>query len=155
VGDKGGGKGERVYQKHTWAPLSWQFNSLAAVGKSVSRRPTTVLPGLGLNTYIMEGVTQEGTSSAPAAPPNILSALHTLLLSTSPKSSAFAHPFAPAPNYGSWKGKAREGSIGVGLEEQQKILEQLSKSLQSASVAVGKAVREEGKVKLGRAMKEV
>jgi len=94
-------------------------------------------------------------TSAPPAPPNILSALHTLLLSSSPRTSAFAHPFAPATNYGSWKGKAREGSIGVGMLEQQKLLQQLRESLQSATTAVSKAVREEGKVKLGRAMKDV
>jgi len=45
--------------------------------------------------------------------------------------------------------------MGVGLEEQQQLLEQLTASMQSASTAVGKAAREEGKVKLGRAMKDV
>jgi hypothetical protein len=45
--------------------------------------------------------------------------------------------------------------MGVGLEEQQKLLEQLTASIQSATSAVGKATREEGKVKLGRAMKDV
>ena len=45
--------------------------------------------------------------------------------------------------------------MGVGLEEQQKLLEQLTASIQSATAAVGKAAREEGKVKLGRAMKDV
>jgi hypothetical protein len=99
----------------------------------------------------------EGTTAqaAPTAPLDILSALHTLLLSSSPGSPAFAHPFAPASNYGLWKGKAREGSTAVGLEEQQSLLEQLRASLQSATTAVGKAVKEDGKVKLGRAMKEV
>jgi hypothetical protein len=104
----------------------------------------------------MEGTAEGSTAqSTPDTPQNILSALHTLLLSSSAKSSAYAHPFAPATNYGSWKGKAREGSMGVGLEEQQKLLEQLTASIQSATSAVGKATREEGKVKLGRAMKDV
>jgi len=101
--------------------------------------------------------TAEGSTaqSAPETPLNILSALHTLFLSSAPKSSAYTHPFAPATNYGSWKGKAREGSIGVGLDEQTKLLGQLRASMQSATAAVGKAAREEGKVKLGRAMKDV
>lgn len=101
--------------------------------------------------------TAEGSTahSAPETPLNILSALHTLLLSSAPKSSAYTHPFAPATNYGSWKGKAKEGSIGVGLDEQTKLLGQLRASMQPATDAVGKAAREEGKVKLGRAMKDV
>jgi hypothetical protein len=104
----------------------------------------------------MEGTAEGSTAhSAPETPQNILAALHTLLLSSSAKSSAYSHPFAPATNYGSWKGKAREGSIGVGLEEQQRLLEHLTASIQSATAAVGKAKREEGKVKLGRAMKDV
>jgi hypothetical protein len=104
----------------------------------------------------MDGMAEGSTAqSAPETPLNILSALHTLLLSSSPKTSAYAHPVAPATNYGSWKGKAREGSIGVGLEEQQKLLEQLAASMQSATTAVNKAAREDGKVKLGRAMKDV
>jgi len=45
--------------------------------------------------------------------------------------------------------------MGVGLEEQQNLLEQLTASIQSATAAVGKAAREEGKVKLSRAMKDV
>lgn len=100
----------------------------------------------------MEGATAQ---AAPEAPPNILSALHTLLLSSTPRSSAYSHPFAPAISHGSWKGKGREGSIGVGLEEQQRLLGQLRDSIQSAALAVGKASRDEGKVKLGRSMKDV
>jgi hypothetical protein len=39
--------------------------------------------------------------------------------------------------------------------EQQKLLANLSASIQSAQVQIGKAAKEEGKTKLARAMKEV
>ena len=104
------------------------------------------------NMDIAEGSSSSKQASGPA---NILSALHTLLLSSSPKSPAYAHPFAPAQNYGSWKGKGKEGSHGVELEQQQRLLEQLGQGIASATAIIGRAAREEGKTKLGRAMKEV
>jgi hypothetical protein len=131
--------------------LSWQFISLPEIiarPAVPSLAPTVLYPDMDM----AEGSSTVGQEPGPS---NILAALNTLLLSSSPKSSAYAHPFAPAQNYGSWKGKAKESSHGVELEEQKKLLEQLGQGIASATAIIGRAARQEGKTKLGRGMKEV
>lgn len=87
--------------------------------------------------------------------PTMLSTLHTLMLSSSPISAPLNHPYAPAPRYGSWKGKSREGIPAVSADEQRRLLEQLKSGIEAAKGVLGRAVNEEGRSKLARAMKDV
>lgn len=102
---------------------------------------------------------QASGSSSSALPshasPTILFTLHQLLLSSSQIPTPLNHPYAPATNYGSWKGKSRENASAVGPDEQRQLLEQLRGGIEAAKNVLGRAVKEEGRSKLARAMKDV
>jgi hypothetical protein len=103
--------------------------------------------------------TGNGKAAAPveysATQANFLSTAHTLLLSSLPPASHSNHPYAPASRYGSWKGKAREGSQGVGIEEQERMLIMMKEGVTAARLVLGEAIKGDKSTKLARAMKEV
>lgn len=90
--------------------------------------------------------------------PTILSTLHTLLQSSAPAPTPLNHPFAPLPTFGSWKGKSRDDGTALttlSADEEVRMLEQLKNGIEAARSVIGHAVKEEGRTKLARAMKEV
>ncbi|RYH04858.1 hypothetical protein EON65_46300 [archaeon] len=97
----------------------------------------------------------EGSSSKTTVSHNVLSLAHTLLLSSVPPATHLNHPYAPSTLYGSWKGKAREGSQGVGLDEQERMLKMLKEGLEAGKAVVQEAAKGDRSTKLARAMRDV
>lgn len=103
----------------------------------------------------------QASSSSTHTSPTVLSTLHTLLLSSTSVPGPLDHPFAPSSHYGSWKGKGKSRDIengnghAVDVVEQKRLLESLRSGLEAAKSVLGRAVKEEGRTKLARAMKDV